>query len=127
MIGAGSTVSFSLALVLAAGQVTADVPEGFATIATFKERQVPRARRLLLSASFAIPILIGAALGYFGLRTAGAVTQVSVLALTAGLLLVASIEDMLAEAHEAKADSRLSIAALVIGFAVFLLVASYLE
>src|SRR3546814_2535736 len=37
LIGAGSSLSFELALVLALGQVAADIPEGFATIATFRD------------------------------------------------------------------------------------------
>ncbi len=52
MIGVGSVVSFALALVLAVGQVTADIPEGFASIANFRDKGVTRARRLLLAGSF---------------------------------------------------------------------------
>jgi ZIP family zinc transporter len=44
MIDAGTAVGTRLALVLALGQVLADVPEGFATIATFRDRGVPRRR-----------------------------------------------------------------------------------
>jgi ZIP family zinc transporter len=36
MIGSGSTVAATLGLLLALGQVPADLPEGFATLATFK-------------------------------------------------------------------------------------------
>src|SRR5690606_13611834 len=46
VLGAGSAVSLSLALVLASGQVLADVPEGYASIATFRSNDVPRSRRL---------------------------------------------------------------------------------
>lgn len=126
MIGASSVVSFSLALVLALGQMTADVPEGFATIATFKDRKVPRRKRLLLAASFCIPILLGATLGYWVLRDQSEAVKVSALALVAGLLLVAAVEDMVSEAHEAVEDTRLSIASFVGGFGLFTLVASYL-
>lgn len=57
MIGSGSAVSASMALVLATGQVLADIPEGYATIANMKQNRVPRSRRMLLSASFAIPVV----------------------------------------------------------------------
>jgi ZIP family zinc transporter len=40
LIGAGSAVSPSVAIILAAGQVLADVPEGFATIATMKDKGI---------------------------------------------------------------------------------------
>lgn len=126
MIGAGSVVSFSLALVLALGQVTADIPEGFATIATFKDRQVPRARRLLLAASFTVPILLGASLGYWLLREQSEAMKLAALSLTAGLLLVAAVEDMVREAHEAVEDTRRSVASSIGGFALFTLVASYM-
>lgn len=125
MIGVGSVVSFSLALVLALGQVIADLPEGFATIATFKDRGVARAQRLLLSASFAVPILLGATLGYWVLRDQSDAMKFGALAMTAGLLLVAAVEDVVSEAHEAAEDSRWSVAAFIGGFALFTLVASY--
>jgi zinc transporter, ZIP family len=51
MIGAGAAVTTSLALVLALGQVLADVPEGFAAIAEFKDKGVTRAQRLVLGRS----------------------------------------------------------------------------
>ncbi|MCP1363650.1 peptidoglycan-binding protein, partial [Halomonas sp. BBD48] len=68
LIGAGSAVSPSVALILAAGQVLADVPEGFATIANMKDKGIPRSKRILLSASFAIPVLSAAFFAYFVLR-----------------------------------------------------------
>jgi ZIP family zinc transporter len=42
----------------------------------------------------------------------------------AGLLAVASIEDMLAEAHEGGADSKASVLAFVLGFALFVVVSA---
>lgn len=62
MIGTGSSISPAMALTLALGQVMADVPEGYATIANMKDKGIPRAKRLLLSASFALPVLIAATL-----------------------------------------------------------------
>ena len=43
MIGAGSTITIGLRLLLTAGQ-PADFPEWFVTIATFKSEGVPRRR-----------------------------------------------------------------------------------
>lgn len=102
MIGTGSSVSTTLALVLALGQVMADVPEGYATIANMKHKGIPRARRLLLSASFALPVLIAAALAYYVLRDQSALWKMGMLAFTAGLLTVAAVEDMLSEAQKAR-------------------------
>ena len=62
MIGTGALVDPSLGLLLAIGQVPADVPEGFAAIATMRRAGIPRRTRLLMAAGFAIPVLGGAAL-----------------------------------------------------------------
>jgi ZIP family zinc transporter len=127
MIGVGSVVSFSLALILAIGQLTADIPEGFATIANFKDKGQPRSRRLLLSASFLIPCLAGASVGYWLLRGQSETLQLATLAFTAGILLIAAVEDMLREAHEAAEDTRFSAGFFIGGFALFTLVAAYFE
>lgn len=100
MIGTGSAVSSTMALALALGQVLADIPEGYATIANMKEKGVPRARRILLSASFAIPVLMMASLAYFFLRDQSDLWTMGALAFTAGLLALAAVEDMVSEAHE---------------------------
>lgn len=127
LIGTGSAISFSLALVLAIGQVTADIPEGFATIANFKDKGVRRSRRFLIGASFIIPVLAGALLSYLVLRDRSEVVQLTALAFTAGLLLVAAAEEIIGEAHEAAPDSKLSALAISGGFVLFALVASYFE
>lgn len=124
MIGTGSSVSTALALTLALGQVMADVPEGYATIANMKDKGIPRSRRLLLSASFALPVLIAAALAYYLLRDQADIWKMGMLALTAGLLTVAAVEDMLSEAHESAEDHRSSVLAFVGGFVLFTLVSA---
>lgn len=106
LIGAGSSLSFGLALLLAVGQVTADLPEGFATVANFKDKGVPRVRRLLLAASFLVPVLTGAMLAYFVLRGLGEAVQLTALAFIAGMLLVAAAEELIGEAHQAAGKSK---------------------
>lgn len=127
LIGTGSAISFSLALVLAIGQVTADIPEGFATIANFKDKGVPRSRRFLIGASFILPVLLGALLSYLILRDQSEAVQLTALSFTAGLLLVAAAEEIIGEAHEAAPDSKSSTLAISAGFVLFALVASYFE
>jgi len=125
MIGAGSTVSSSLGLLLALGQVPADIPEGFATIATFKRQGLSRRARLLLAASFALPILLGTTVGYWAVRGQPATVKLALLAFTAGVLLTVTVEEIVPESHQEK-DTRLATAALIGGFALFALLASYL-
>lgn len=126
MIGTGSNLGLALGVLLALGQVPADVPEGFATIATFKGRGLSRPRRLLLAASFVVPTLLGATLGFFAVRDAPDIIKVSLLAFTAGILLSVAVEEMIPEAHE-QGEPRFGPAALVFGFALFALISVYFE
>jgi ZIP family zinc transporter len=124
MLGAGASLSVGLGLTLAVGQVLADVPEGFASVFTFKANGVPRRRRIALSASFLLPTLLGAGLAYGLLRGRGEAVQLAALVGTAGLFTVAAFEDMIREAHETRDDSHLSTLALIGGFALFVLVSA---
>lgn len=127
MIGTGSSISTTMALTLALGQVMADVPEGYATIANMKDKGIPRKKRVALSASFALPVLIAAALAYYVLRDQSAVWKMLALTFTAGLLTVAAVEDMLSEAHESSKDSRSSVLAFTGGFVLFVLASGGLD
>ena len=124
MIGAGAAVTTSLALVLALGQVLADVPEGFAAIAEFKDKGVARAQRLVLGLSFTVPALLAAGLAYLLLRDQSEALQMAGVVVTAGLLTVAAVEDMMTEAHASAADTRISVLAFVGGFVLFTLVSA---
>lgn len=127
LIGAGSAVSIELALLLAIGQVLADVPEGFAVIANFRNKGVGRARRLLLSASFVVPVVGAAALAYYGLRGQSDAIKMAALVFVAGLYSLAAFEDMLGEAHDSAEDTRWSALSFLVGFALFLVVSAGLE
>lgn len=127
MLGAGSAVSTELAIVLAAGQLLADAPEGYAAMANFRDKDVPKGRRIMLSASFILFSVGAAVTAYLVLRSAGDGSKVAALAFVAGMLSVAAVEDMLEEAHEARADTRGSVLAFVGGFALFILVSAGLE
>ena len=122
LIGAGSAVSTQTALMLALGQVLADIPEGFAVIANFRDKGVSRAKRLLLSLSFTAPVLGAAALAYFALRGRSEALKMAALVFVAGLYTLAAIEEMLREAHESADDSRWSAISFLAGFALFLVV-----
>lgn len=125
LIGTGSAVSGQMALILALGQILADIPEGFATIATFRDKGVGRAKRLLISASFLLPVVGVAVLAYYALRGQSEVLKMTGLVFVAGLYMLAAIEDMMREAHETE-DSRWSALSLLGGFAIFLVVSGWL-
>ncbi len=122
LIGAGSTVSSELALLLALGQVLADIPEGFAVLANFRDKGMGRAKRLLVSASFALPVIGAAVLAHFVLRDQGEHVKLAALVFVAGLYTLAAVEDMIREAHQSAEDSRWSALCLLAGFALFLIV-----
>ena len=122
LIGAGSAVSTQFALVLALGQVLADIPEGFAVIANFREKGVDRTKRLMISASFAVPVIGAAILAFFALRGQSEAVKMAALVFVAGLYTLAAVEDMLREAHESAEDSRWSAVSFLVGFALFLVV-----
>lgn len=125
MLGAGSAVSPGLALLLALGQLPADLPEGFAAIASFKSAGVSRRKRLLLSASFTIPILIGAAVSFWVLRGQADVFKLAGLAFVAGLIMIGAVEDMMREAQSKMADDRLSTLFVIGGYVLFAFLAAY--
>ena len=124
MIGTATVLNPALGLLLALGQVPADLPEGFAAVATLRNAGVRRRTRLLLALGFTIPVLAGAALGYFALRSAPELLTVSVLALTGGVLVSVVVEEMISEAHEGE-TSRLDPVFLTTGFALFALISAY--
>ena len=83
-----------------------------------------RARRILLSGSFALPVVIGGVLSYLTLRNQSEAAQMAALVATAGLFAVAVFEDVITEAHDAAEDSRTSTTFLLVGFAAFTLVSA---
>lgn len=125
LIGTGSVIDPALGFLLALAQVPADIPEGFATIATFKNKGVGRAKRLLLSASFALPILLGTTLGYWGVRGQPDAVKFGLLAFTAGILLTIAIEEIVVQAHETGKESSWASLFLVGGFALFAAITVY--
>lgn len=127
MIGAGSTISFGLGLILALGQVSADLPEGFATIASFKSTEMSRLRRVTLSASFALPTLLGATVGYWLVRGRPELLKLTLLSFTAAILTAAAVEDMITQAHQKEEDTRLQEFVFIAGFALFTLLSIYLN
>ena len=119
MIGSGMAVSFGLALVLAGGQVLADLPEGFAVVANLKDKGVARRQRLLIALSFLIFPVAAALMAFIALRHTAESVQMAALAFIAGLLSYAAIEDMIGEAHEATDDTVIAPIAFGVGFALF--------
>lgn len=125
MIGTATVLNPSLGLLLALGQVPADIPEGFAAGASLRRAGIRRRTRLLMALSFTLPIMLGATIGYFALQNAPEIITLSVLALTGGALTSVVVEEMIEEAHQGD-TSLLDPVSLTAGFALFALITVYL-
>lgn len=124
MIGVGSVVSSRLALVLAAGQGLADIPQGLATMVLLQSR-THRRKRIALAALLTVPLYAGAAFGYWVLRGRSPLLQFAVLGFTAGLLTTLAVEEIIPQAHE-QGESHGASALFVLAFAGFIALTSYL-
>lgn len=125
MIGTGALVSLNLGLLLAVGVVSADLPEGFATVAALKDKGIKRKTRILLLISASVPVLIGAAAGYLLVKGQPPIVEYSILAFTAGVLLTVTVEEIIPESHK-YGEARLAALVLISTFALFALISSYL-
>ncbi|MBL0420277.1 hypothetical protein JI739_07970 [Ramlibacter sp. AW1] len=125
MVGIGSAVSGGVGLTLALSQVVGNLPGGFVTVANLRDKQVSRAVRLGAAASLLVPVIVGAAIGYWLLRGQAASVQNMALAFVAGMLLLATIEDLVPEADEPQTRRRYTTAAFAAGFVFFALLSLY--
>lgn len=123
--GAGAAVSGSLGLLLAASQVAGNLPGGFAVTARLAQCGVSRTRRLAMAALYPVPALGGAAFGFAALRGAGEPVHAAALAALAGLLLLATAEDLLPEADAPGAPRWASSLSFAGGFVLLLLGTGY--
>ncbi len=124
MVGAGTAVGAQLGFLFAATQSIANIPGGFAATANLRDDKVPKTRRLALSASMLVPALLSAAIGFYGLRDASSLVHGSVLAAFAGILLLATIEDVIPQGDEPNPPRWVSTAAFAFGFAGLALLSS---
>ena len=126
MTGSGSAISASLGLLLALSQVLGNMPGGFAIAANFRKAEVPRTKRLGAMALYPAMPILGALMGFLALQGAGDLLTGLVLAVFAGLLLTATIEDIIPEADQPGAPRRISSPSFAVGFVALLLMAAYL-
>ncbi|NVD45641.1 ZIP family metal transporter [Qipengyuania atrilutea] len=126
MTGGGGAVAQELGLLLALSQVVGNLPGGFAIAADFRSAKIARGSRWRAFALYPFLPVIGAFIGYVVLADAGEILTGFVLALFAGLLLTATIEDIVPEADQPKAKRRISSPAFALGFAALLLTSAYL-
>lgn len=126
MTGGGGAVAAELGLLLALSQVIGNLPGGFAIAANFRAANIGWSKRRRALAIYPFLPVLGAFLGYIVLADAGTILTGFVLALFAGLLLTATIEDIVPEADQPQAKRRVSSPAFALGFGALLLTSAYL-
>ena len=126
MTGSGGAVSGDLGLLLALSQVLGNLPGGFAVAAGFRAADVDRGKRLGAMALYPFLPALGALMGYLLLKDAGDLLVGVTLAVFGGLLLTATIEDIVPEADEPGAPRYISSPAFAAGFVLLLLMSAYL-
>lgn len=77
-----------------------------------------------MAASFAVPVLVGATIGYLALRQAPHIITLSVLAVTGGVLTSVVVEEMVTQAHDGP-TSYFGPLLLTGGFGLFALISVY--
>jgi zinc transporter, ZIP family len=87
---------------------------------------VPRRQRVLLSVFFAVPVLLGATIGYAVLRGQPDIWKQAVLAFTAAVLSTLVVEEIMPEAHRGE-EARLAALVFVGAFALFTVLSVYLS
>lgn len=125
MIGIGSAVSGGLGLLLGMSQVVANVPGGFAAIANLRNKGMSRSVRMGAIASLAVPVFVGAGIGFWLLRGQATSVQNTALAFVVGMLLLATIEDLVPEADAPHTRRTVTTASFAAGFVFFALIALY--
>lgn len=126
MTGGGGAVAQELGILLAASQVAGNLPGGFAIAADFRSTSITRKARWSALAIYPFLPVAGALIGYIVLSGAGPLLTGFVLALFAGLLLTATIEDIIPEADQPQARRRVSSPAFALGFGALLLTSAYM-
>lgn len=126
MTGSGASVEASLGFLLALSQVVGNLPAGFAISAAFRAAQVPRGKRIRALALYPLMPVVGALFGFLLLNGADDLHVGVVLGLLGGLLLTATIEDIVPEADQSDAPRHISSPSFAGGFAILLLMSAYL-
>ncbi|ADJ29449.1 ZIP family metal transporter [Nitrosococcus watsonii] len=127
MTGAGSAVTSGLGLLIGLTQAVANIPGGFATTKNLQENKVPRGRRWLLCFSMFLLVAASATIGFWLLGGQNDFVQHAALAFIVGLLLLATIEDMIPEGDRPQPSRWISTLSFAGGFVGLSLAVAYLS
>ena len=126
MVGAGTAIGAQLGILFAATQSIANIPGGFAATANLRDDGLPKTLRLGLSTIMLAPALVSAVIGFYVLQGASSLVHSAVLAAFSGILLLATVEDVIPQGDEPDPPRRISTAAFALGFVGLALLSSIL-
>ncbi|MFY0610874.1 MAG: hypothetical protein JXQ99_05065 [Hyphomicrobiaceae bacterium] len=127
MVGTGTAIESQLGFLFAMTQSVANIPGGFAATSNFRDDGMPRRRRLALSASMLVPAVLSTGLGYLVLRGASSTVHSAALAVFVGILLLATVEDVIPQGDEPEPPRWISTTAFAGGFAALALLSGLLQ
>lgn len=127
MTGAGAAVASGLGLLIGATQTVANIPGGFAATKNLQGEGVPRSRRWLIGLLLCLPVLGAATVGYWLLAGEGAFVKSCALAFIVGVLVLATVEDMIPEGDRPQPARWVSTLSFALGFAGLSLASGYLQ
>lgn len=126
MTGAGSAIDSKLGILIASSQLIANIPGGFAVAANLRQRKVSLRSRAIASAALFAGVVASAVSGYVLLRGTTEDVQNTVIAAMVGLILLATVEDLIPEADAPRPSRWLSSLAFTVGFIGFALASGLL-
>lgn len=115
LMASGSSVSLSLAILIAIAMAPVDWLEAFPTMAKFREAGVTTTTRVVAALGLGAATLVAVTIGYWVLRGAADAVQLTAVAFAGGMLFVGVSEDLLPEGHTEN-ESYLGGVLLAVGF-----------
>lgn len=116
LTGAGTAIGNSLGFLVAASQSIANIPGGFAAASNLRIQNVSKTKRLIAAAAMALPAMGTAVLAFWLLGDSSTELKSATLAFIAGVLLLATIEDVIPQGDASKPARWLSTMAFALGF-----------
>ncbi len=116
MTGAGSAAALQLGFFLAISQFLANIPGGFAAGANLRANGAPPRDRFLAGVILLATAITSCLIGFLILKNAPPVAQYAALSFVTGILLIATIEDMVPEGDAPQPPRWSSSLAFALGF-----------
>lgn len=116
LTGAGTAIGNSLGFLVAASQSIANIPGGFAAASNLRMKNVSKTKRVIAAAAMILPAFGSAILAFWLLGDSSPQLKSATLAFISGVLLLATIEDVIPQGDASRPARWLSTMAFALGF-----------